>query len=775
MNKNLYGLLLVGVTSVFIACYESDNALIGGTSEEPNMITAEGDSSFAPVRCRRVGNSKGLSQDGCYWSGEMWNRNSGYRVRTGFDNGTNTSGIWYWTVEPMAERNVYIDWDAPASDEYDSLALAKVIDQCNGSLCGTAVFDELKESCEGAYCPPTSFVSLRFSFAGKNSSGKFDNVNVIEKNGICIEYTGSMQVELVLSDSLQEVLQGWSYSVTLPNYGPIYGHGIALNGNEICFPWGYFGGSRKTSVPFETVLSNVQGLRFKIRSDFSKQTKLPFNIISLGWYSGAPAERLHPVVETCEPASVLEYYCDCSFTEERAEYDSHYKLLVSGLQMGSQDSTMSMSARECLNKGVTNYLDALSPNQTWERPCENPLPKTIFCTDGTISESQEFSEMWQEYEKKVDVFFEQTKKSVFDMCLTLRDVYGNGDTIPDTCRREGPLFSRDFSSLMYTTEALTDAYNEFYGRMDSLYLIDSLDENTRYCVSSNLRAGSPHRSASLNGRQMMPYFTKPSMVKYIRCESGNVYYTDEYKEFLEEVGIQDDTDSLQVYTVAREHYLKQREMVFDYCLETDHSNELIYNYGAWSWNGGDGGDWVVRPDTAAANRSTIQWPVEIGNAYDDNSLEPVIDACEGICGHVILDADSLEYDPYVDIVVNVGGYDSNGVALPADISSWGGICIEYASTLAPVLLLDPGESLTLDQDYDLPYVQLVKSTNQINKCVEWADFTQVEWGGNGKITGEKIAKKTVRIVFRIQAKSGTEGEFFIYSLRKKNQTPDDVD
>jgi hypothetical protein len=100
MNKLLACIAIVWTMSFFASCSsESDNGRISGSSEEPNMFTADGDTSVGEptpsVFCRRYAAQGALPSEyeGCYWTGEMWNPTSGYRVRTGYDNGTNTSGI----------------------------------------------------------------------------------------------------------------------------------------------------------------------------------------------------------------------------------------------------------------------------------------------------------------------------------------------------------------------------------------------------------------------------------------------------------------------------------------------------------------------------------------------------------------------------------------------------------------------------------------------------------------------------------------------------------
>ena len=107
--KKLYSLFAL-VALLFAACSENASSISGSTSV-PNMgnnLTPE-----SPVLCSTIGVTDSLEaiEKGCIWSPDMWNRTSGYRVRTGYDNGTNTSGIWTWHTEPGWV--VSLAWAAP--------------------------------------------------------------------------------------------------------------------------------------------------------------------------------------------------------------------------------------------------------------------------------------------------------------------------------------------------------------------------------------------------------------------------------------------------------------------------------------------------------------------------------------------------------------------------------------------------------------------------------------------------------------------------------------
>lgn len=180
--------------------------------------------------------------------------------------------------------------------------------------------------------------------------------------------------------------------------------------------------------------------------------------------------------------------------------------------------------------------------------------------------------------------------------------------------------------------------------------------------------------------------------------------------------------------------------------------------------GRDAGKWFWETDSADGGKSFIEWPVELGDEYSADALDPVVEQCNGLCGVARLDKGGLTYDPFVSVGFNVAGFDSNGVALSADISNWNGFCIAYTSDVMPVLSLDLGDSLNRELRMALPSVSLPKSVNGTTKCFEWSDFEMPSWSKNYeyKITGEEAAKHVVRIVFTMQNRPNNKG--FAFSI-----------
>ena len=182
--------------------------------------------------------------------------------------------------------------------------------------------------------------------------------------------------------------------------------------------------------------------------------------------------------------------------------------------------------------------------------------------------------------------------------------------------------------------------------------------------------------------------------------------------------------------------------------------------------GRDAGKWFWEADSADGGKSTIEWLYDFQAEPYEVPADSLLLYGGGIGGLAHLDKGSLTYNPFVSVGFNVAGFDSNGVALSADISNWNGICIAYTSDVAPTLSLDLGDSLNQELRMALPSVALPKTMAGTSKCIEWSKFEMPSWSKNYKykITGEEAAKHVVRIVFRMQGQSGKTYSFDIMAV-----------
>lgn len=170
------------------------------------------------------------------------------------------------------------------------------------------------------------------------------------------------------------------------------------------------------------------------------------------------------------------------------------------------------------------------------------------------------------------------------------------------------------------------------------------------------------------------------------------------------------------------------------------------------------GYWFTYDDEMDGGRSTIVWPVLIGNEYNTNALDPVIDYCGGICGTASLDKGNLMYNPFVGLGFLVAGETSATDITPAttDASDMGGVCITYSSEIAPVLEMSLGDEMDATIEYALPVAALPKSVAGTTKFLKWSDFKQPTWyKGSTKINGEQASKMLSALRFRLQAVPGS--------------------
>ena len=209
---------------------------------------------------------------------------------------------------------------------------------------------------------------------------------------------------------------------------------------------------------------------------------------------------------------------------------------------------------------------------------------------------------------------------------------------------------------------------------------------------------------------------------------------------------------------------------FGVCFVTWYGTDGVYQIDTGFDNGTEtSGYWYTYGDDADGGASKIIWPIEPGNEYSADALDPIIDHCGGVCGTYSLNRGSLSYDPYVGLGFNLGGITEEGYVTVVDASSMGGIRITYTSDAAAVLELGLGDMMDAELGYDLPYVNLPKATAPTTKAFTWADFKQAGWGRT-KISGDLAAKTLAAIKFKIQGKDGMFGNFNIMAVGAYDET-----
>lgn len=174
------------------------------------------------------------------------------------------------------------------------------------------------------------------------------------------------------------------------------------------------------------------------------------------------------------------------------------------------------------------------------------------------------------------------------------------------------------------------------------------------------------------------------------------------------------------------------------------------------------GYWFDYGDSKDGGQSSVGWPEAKGNGYDDNALDPIIDACKGVCGVANLSAGKVTYDPFVGVGFNVAG--ENGEV--ADATSWGGVCVAYTSEAPIALELGLGDAEDAAIKYANPAASLAKGEN-ISEKYTWDNFKQPTWA-SVKISGPEAAVKLNSLKFKIQGKTGSSFKFNIMAVGPAN-------
>lgn len=177
----------------------------------------------------------------------------------------------------------------------------------------------------------------------------------------------------------------------------------------------------------------------------------------------------------------------------------------------------------------------------------------------------------------------------------------------------------------------------------------------------------------------------------------------------------------------------------------------------------ESGYWYTYSDDANSGTSAITWPVPTGNEYDDNALDPIIDNCGGLCGTVTLGA-GYDY-PFAGLGFNLTGPDQTG----ADVTSWGGVCITYSASVAPILEVAPENEATVTE-YNNYMSKLKVAASKTTVDLAWSDFKQ-ESGWGVTVPQASYLGMVAAVKVKFSGKAGTSGDFNIMEVGENGQCP----
>ena len=236
----------------------SENEIQSSATDESSSSMLEGTSSSAGAAVLRVPEGALFR-----WVGA----DDGSRAITGLDNGTETSGYWYWYEDNGDGGNSRIDW--PVEVEYEGDMLKPVIEACQG-LCGKVTLDQGDSEEE-------PFVEFGFNLAGTElpNGGAADTTDITAWEGLCVAYSSTSAIKLLLGYSdIYEAAVGYVLpSVTMP---------ISTEGTVECYRWKHFGIGWGVDPHMDQLVKKAASVEFRIQG--KSGTTGEFNIMSVSSY-----------------------------------------------------------------------------------------------------------------------------------------------------------------------------------------------------------------------------------------------------------------------------------------------------------------------------------------------------------------------------------------------------------------------------------------------------------------------------------------------------------
>jgi len=236
----------------------SSSSIEPTSSAEPSSSMLEGSSSSAGAAVLRVPEGALFR-----WVGA----DDGSRAITGLDNGTETSGYWYWYNDIVDGGNSRIDW--PVEEAEDGDMLKPVIEACQG-LCGKFTLDQ-------SYSEEEPFVVLGFNIAGTETfyGGSATPADISAWGGLCIGYSSTTDIELYLSyGDAKDAAMGYDFpSVTMP---------MSTEGSVECYRWKQFSRGWGMDPHMDQLVKGAASVKFRIQG--KSGTTGEFKIMSVSSY-----------------------------------------------------------------------------------------------------------------------------------------------------------------------------------------------------------------------------------------------------------------------------------------------------------------------------------------------------------------------------------------------------------------------------------------------------------------------------------------------------------
>lgn len=705
-----------------------------------------------------------------------------YQIDTGLDNGTATSGYWYFFDDHKDKGESKIVWPVSLVTEYSETALDNVIDECEG-ICGRAELNSGMMTFQ-------PYVGVAFDVAGTKTAtgGPVERADATSWGGLCIAYTSDMSLLLEISGGAD---LDSAFADDL--------HGVNLKKSEkissSCFEWSAFvqagwgvanGGVAMTSMEVASTLASV---RIKIQG---RDGSYNFNIRAVGTYLDKDdIEKFVSETITRDSIAAEEARQD-SIAREKARQDSIAK------ELARLDS---ITRARALQKDDDDDSGKVTPSGkfvTW-RGEEGAYVVNTGLDNGTntsgywyvINDSAEGGKSAIDWN---GISIDEGLNNVIDECGGIC-----GTAVLDVGQLQ---FERNPFMVLAFDVAGIDSEDDFkfgfapatdWGGLCVSYssdvpmVVELSTPDDKVIAYDYHKYEFPKSATVLNKCAKWSDFEQASWGLVNGGVSEEIEYivnklkTIRFKFQAEDGSYKFNIKAVGPYT-AKSEFPVGHDVPDDFGKKdssgkfvTWRGDEGIYSINTGLDNGTKtSGYWYFFNDHAQGGKSSIFDITRWDYTYD-YYMDDVIAVYDGVGGTAILKENSKGFDPYVGAAFNVAGnktddiFDEDLQLLPAtlaDASDWGGLCITYTSETEATLEMGFNAKGDSAVAYDNPKINLPKASKSTSKCAKWSEFKQSGFGvknGGVSISGEKAATKLASVRFKIQGKPG-EYKFNIQAI-----------
>ena len=627
-----------------------------------------------------------------------------YRITTGLDDGDSTSGYWYSYTDSGEGGSSTITWPVDLGNDYSDDALDPVIDYCGG-VCFTAALGS-------DYAYP--YVGVAFNVTGSDQTGG----DATDWGGLDVCYVAEVKV-------LVELAPEDEASVTEYN-NPYAKLSKAAAVTLASLDWDSF--SQENGWGNEVENSDVYGdlaaVKFKIFGA-TVGTEYFVNITAVGAYgsiSSCPSGSLTSLSEDEDSSSsesegvvmwdgtAYDYRVTTGLDDGDSTSGYWYSYTDSG-EGGSSTITWPVDlgndySDDALDP-VIDYCGALCFTVTLNKGYDYPYAGVAFNVTGsdqTGGDASDWGGLDVQYSGEGRMYIELAPEDE----ATLTE-YNNYQVIL-AASSSAKVVSKAWSSFSQESGwGQTADIEDVYGDLAAVkFKFTNLTVGTEYTYYI-YKVGT--------------YGSLTSLSEDEDSEESSSSSESEDGSSAEESS----SSSAAGETTGKE-----------VTLETWFGSDGVYRITTGLDDGDStSGYWYSYTDSENSGNSTITWPTDLGNAYSDDALDPVIDYCGGVCFTAALGS-SYDY-PYVGVAFNVTGSDQTG----GDATDWGGLDVCYVAEAGLKLELAPEneESVT---EYDNPYAELFEAAAVTLSSLSWSEFSQEGWGNeveNSDVYGDLAAVK----------------------------------